>query len=277
MMMSLFLLLVTSVFAYIPPTRMILQRTSENSGSGTYAIEQEVQFSNGQDSIFLKENWLVENDQAMKLTVTGTKDLKDQIKMQYVYAGGLRWNLGAGRESRRMTEDFIEKYFHFRTTDHLATALMQIKVLPPGSLAKKSLPKTVDGFKYEPEDFVRLSRTGGVVNYAYGQPSPVDSAANPGIWIEQDQFLIRKLRLPSQVEVTADNYNPYARSLNFPKTRTVRWGQNTVTIRLIGISAKPGNVASQFQPSSLDSPIKLSGLENQPAKDVVLDFYSRFR
>jgi hypothetical protein len=276
-MMNLFLLFVTSVFAYIPPTRMILQRTSENAGSGIYAIEQEVQFSNAQDSLFLKETWLVENDHSMRLTVTGTKDLRDQIKMQFVYAGGLRWNLGNGRESRRLSEDFLEKYFHFRTTEHLATALMQIKVLPPSALAKKPLPRNVEAIKYEPEDFVRLSRTGGVVNYAYGVPSATDANPNPGIWIEQDQFLIRKLRLPSQVEVTADNYNPYARSLNFPKNRTVRWGQNAVTIRLIGISAKTGATPAHFQPASLDSPLKTDGLNNQPARDVVLDFYSRFR
>ena len=276
-MMNIFFLLVTTVFAYIPPTRMILQRTSENAGSGVYAIEQEVQFTSGQDSFFVKETWLVENDHSMRLTVTGTKDLKDQFKMQYVYAGGLRWNLGSGRESKRMNEDFLEKYFHFRTSEHLATAMMQIKILPPNALAKKPLPKTVDLIKYEPEEFVRLSRTGGTINYAYGLPSAVDSNPNAGLWIEQDQFLIRKLRLPSQVEVTAENYNAYARGLNFPKVRTVRWGQNTVTIRLIGVTTRPKTAPAQFQPASLDTPIKLDALNSQPAKDVVLDFYSRFR
>jgi len=277
MMMSLFLLFVTSVFAYIPPTRMILQRTSENAGGGIYAIEQEVQFTNAQDSFFLKETWLVENDQSMRLTVTGTKDLKDQLKMQFVYAGGLRWNLGMGKESKHLSEDFLEKYFHFRTTERLATSLMQIKVLPPSALAKKPLAKTVEAIKYEPEDFVRLSRTGGAVNYVYGAPSEVDSNPNAGIWIEQDQFLIRKLRLPSQVEVTAENYNSYARGLNLPKVRTVRWGQNVVTIRLIGVTSRPAVTPAQFQPSSLDSPLKLEALNTQAAKEVVLDFYSRFR
>lgn len=276
-MMNFFAILLTAAFAYIPPTRMILERTSESAGSGIYAIEQEVQFTSAQDSFFVKENWLVENDHSMRLTVTGTKDLKDHFKMQYVYAGGLRWNLGAGRESKRMNEDFIEKYFHFRTTEHLATALMQLKILPANALAKKAMPKTVDLIKYEPEDYVRLSRTGGTTNYAYGTPSPADSNLNPGIWIEQDQFLIRKLRLPSQVEVTAENYTLFARGLNLPKIRTVRWGQNSVTIRLIGVTSRPSVTPAQFQPSSLDSPLKLEALNSQPAKDVVLDFYSRFR
>ncbi len=276
-MINLLALLLTTSFAYIPPTRMILERASENSGSGVYAIEQEVQFSNAQDSLFLKETWLIESDQSMRLMVTGTKDLKDQIKMQYVYAGGLRWSLASGRESQRLSEDFLEKYFHLRTMDRLASTLMQIKILPPTAISKKPLPKTVDGFKNEPEDFVRLSRAGGAVSYAYGVPSPVEGSENPGIWIEQDQFYIRKLRLPNQVEITADNYNSYSRGLSLPKIRTIRWGQNTVTIRLISVSAKPANVSGQLQPNSLDMPIKLDGLNNLPAKDVVTEFYSRFR
>src|SRR3989344_5870049 len=94
MMMKALLILLAPVFAlaYIPPTRMILQRTAENSGSGVYAIEQEVQFNNVQDSLFLKETWLIENDRTMRVTVTGTKDLKDQIKLQFIYAGGQRWS-----------------------------------------------------------------------------------------------------------------------------------------------------------------------------------------
>jgi hypothetical protein len=277
--MKILLLLLTPVFAYIPPTRMILQRTAENSGSGVYSIEQEVQFNNAQDSLFLRETWVIENDRTMRVTITGTKDLKDQIKMQFVYAGGQRWNLNGSRENHRISEDFLEKYFNFRSTDHLANTLVNLKILPTNALAKKSFPtKNLENFKYEPEDFVRLSRAGGVPNYAFGPPSPSEGASSPGIWIEQDQFLVRKFRLPSQVEVTADNYNQYARGLNYPKIRTIRWGQNTVTIRLIGITAQRGGVASSlFQPNSLDISTKLDGLNNQPAKDAILEFYSRFR
>jgi hypothetical protein len=278
MILNALLLLLTPVFAYIPPTRMILQRTAENSGSGVYSIEQEVQFNNVQDSLFLKETWLVENDRTMRVTVTGTKDLKDQMKMQFIYAGGQRWGFNGSRESHRISEDFLEKYFNFRATDQLASTLMNLKILPTNAFAKKPLPKNLENIKYESEDFVRLSRAGGVPNYAFGTPSPMDGAGNPGFWIEQDQFLVRKFRLPSQVEVTADNYNQYARGINYPKVRTIRWGENTVTIRLIGVTAhRGGTAANMFQPNSLDTSTKLDGLSNQPAKDAVVDFYSRFR
>lgn len=271
-------LLASTAFAYIPPTRMILQRTAENAGGGVYTIEQEVQFNNVQDSLFLKETWVIENDRTMKVTITGTKDLKDQIKMQFVYSGGQRWSYNGSRQSQRISEDFLERYFNFRSTDQLASTLMNLKILPTNAFARKPIPKNLETLKYEPEDFVRLSRAGGTVNYAFGSPSSVDGSGSPGFWIEQDQFLVRKFRLPSQVEVTADNYNQYARGLNYPKVRTIRWGQNTVTIRLIGVTSQRGTIpASAFQSSALESSAKLEGLNSQPAKDVVLDFYSRFR
>lgn len=277
MIIKALLFLLAPVFAYIPPARMILQRTAENSGSGVYAIEQEVQFNNGQDSLFLRESWLVENDRTLRVTVSGTKDLKDQIKLQFIYAGGQRWSQNQSRESRRISEDFIEKYFNFRSTDQLASHLQHMKVLPDNAFAKKPLPKNLDTLKYEPVDYLRLSRTGGAMNYAFGFPSPVEGPLNPGIWIEQDQFLIRKIRLPSQAEITADNYNQYARGLNYPKVRTLRWGQNTVTIRLISVTSRPNTPASVFQPGSLDVSTQLEGLANQPARNAVVEFYSRFR
>lgn len=277
-MMNLLSLILSTAFAYIPPAHMILLRTAENSGNGVYVIEQEVQFPNNQDSLFLKETWVIESDHTMRLTVTSAKDAKDPIRMQFVYGGGQRWDLNGGsRESHRISEEFLEKYFNYRSSERLAAAMTQMKALPPNALAKKPLPKTVDGFTYEPDNFVRLSRVDGVPAYAFGTPSP-EGAANPGFWIEQDEFVMRKFRLPTGVEVTADNFSPYAKGMFYPKNRTVRWGQNTVSIRLIGVTSRGSKKNENvFQPSSLDVPMRLDGLNNQMAKDAVLEFYSRFR
>lgn len=265
--------------AYIIPTRMILQRTSENAGSGIYAIEQEVQFANGDDTLHLKETWLIDSDRTMRLTVTGPKDLQNNFKIQFVYAGGQRWSIVNGnRKSDRVSDDFLEKFLNFRSAEIFATALAHNKIIPSTAFNKKPVGKAGADIKYEPESWVRYSRTGGVPNYALGIATPTDQdAGNPGLWIEQDQFLIRKLRLPSQVEMTADNYNQFAKGLYYPRNRTIRWGNNTVNIRLISVSARPANSVNLFQPSSLDSALKLEGLDRMPAKEAVVEFYSRYR
>lgn len=265
--------------AFILPTRTILQKTSDNAGSGIYAIEQEVQFANGDDTIHLRETWLIDNDRTMRLTVTGTKELQGNFRMQFLYAGGQRWTVVNGNKKNEKTpDDFLEKYLNFRSSENFATTLANLKIIPHGAYSKRMTAKKGDDVKYDPESWVRYSRTGGVVNYAFGVPTPEDDKNNnPGLWIEQDQFVVRKIRLPSQVEMTADNYNQFAKGLYYPRTRTIRWGNNTATIRLISASARPATAVSQFQPNSLDINTKLDGLEKLSVKDAVMEFYSRFR
>lgn len=275
---SLFLFPVLSQ-AYIIPTRTILQKTSENAGSGIYAIEQEVQFANGDDTLTLKETWLIENERSMRLTVTGGKDLQNTFALQFVYSAGQKFSLnGSSRKGERIPDDFLEKYLHFRNPDVFANNLAQLKIIPANGYQKRPLARAGTDFKHEPESWVRYSRTGGTVNYAFGIATPVEKDVNyPGLWIEQDQFLLRKLRLPTQVEMSANNYNQFAKGLSFPKSRTIRWGNQTVTIRTLSVSARPATVASLLQPASLDKTSNWEGIRALPAKDVVTEFYSRFR
>ena len=266
-------------WAYIPPARMILGRVSENAGSGNYSIEQEVQISMGAEPIYLKETWLIENERNLRLTVTGTKDLKDLVHFQFIYIGGQKWQLKNGKkESSKISEDFVEKYFHFRNTENLITSLQSLKILPVPLAVRKTAVKKGEEYKYDPESFVRLTRTEGSVSYAFGQPSAVEQKElNPGLWIEQDQFMIRKMRFPSQAEVTAENYASFARGLNLPKLRTVQWNQNTVTIRLLNVSGKVANSSQMFQPNTLDVPYTIKPLPDSSAQTLIEEFYSRFR
>lgn len=267
------------VSAYILPTRTILQKTAENSGSGIYAIEQEVQFSNGEENLSVKETWLIDSDRTMRLTVSGGKDLQNNFKLQYVYNGNQKWSLNRNaRSSEAVSVDFLEKFLNFRSSENLATTLAQLKIIPNYAFQKKPLAKANGEYKHDPESWVRFSRTGGVVNYALGIPTPLEQELNqPGIWIEQDQFVVRKLRLPSQVEMSANDYNQFAKGLFYPRSRTIRWGNNTVTIRLISAAVRPQTAVGLFQPSSLDSNLKWDGIKDIPAKDVITEFYTRFR
>lgn len=264
--------------AYILPTRTILQKTVEHSGAGIYAIEQEVQFSNGDDNLLLKETWLIDGEK-MRLTVTGGKELQNSFKIQFVYSAGQRHSLvGNQKKAEKISEDFIEKYLNFRNPDTLANNLVHQKILPTTALVKKAPAKTAAEFKYEPESWVRLSRTGGVVNYAFGVATPVDQELNyPGLWIEQDEFVLRKIRFPNQAEMSAQNYSQFARGLQYPRQRTVRWGNNTVNIRLISASARPATSANLLTPASLDTNTVVDGIQSAPARNTVMEFYSRFR
>jgi hypothetical protein len=258
-----------SAIAAIPKAALILQKTVENDGNGVYQIEQEVQFPNGSDILILKETWLIQNESNMKLIVTGTKELKDQFFISVNYSGGTRNQAG---NTKRLGEDFIEKYFHYRKTENFAYALSQLKIVPTYVLSRKNL-RSLKDVDNSVEPFVHLSRTGGVVTYMLGQES-TETSALPAFWIEQDQFVLRKFRLPSQVEVSADRYSNYSRGLNFPRTRTVRWENNQVTIQTISVVGKSKDTFSKFSTGGAQ---KTDALKTQAAADIVEEFYKRFR
>lgn len=262
--------------AYIMPTKTILQKTVENAGQGIYSMEQEVVFSSGDKQLSVKETWLIEGDRTMRLSVQGLNELSG-LKAQFVYNGVQKWSYVDGqRKSENVSSEFLEKYFNFRKTESLASALISSKIIPSHALQGKSLPRKASDIKYEPDSWVRYSRTNGVVNYALGVPTPVGQTTEwPGIWIEQDMFVIRKLRLPSQVEVIADDYNSFSRGLHYPKTRIVRWNQHTATIKLISAARRNQTAPNLFQASSIDIPTNLAALPE--SANHILEFYKRFR
>ena len=272
-MNALFVLFSTFCMAYIPKATTIIQRTTENSGSGVYTIEQEVQFPSPQESFALKEYWTVENDSRLKLVVTGTKELKDKIHWVFIYDNDTRTQIvGQNKLTKAMTADFIEKYFHFRTADRFQNTLVQLRIVPASFFINKPL-KVGKEVESQQDPHLRLARVGGVITYAIGTAAESAASASANFFIEQDQFVIRKFRLPSQVEVSADSYSIFARGLNFPRTRTVRWGDRQVTIQTIHVQPRFEKTASiSVEPSTSNDLPELGA-----TKAMIEEFYKRFR
>lgn len=245
--------------AYVPNTRMILQRTVENSGSGAYQIEKEIKFSNPEIPT-LRETWQLENERTIRLTVTPV-GVRPAPKLTILIAGGQKHVLNAGhKESTRIPVENAERMFHFRGTDNFVQYLNNIEVLnsTAGNL-----------------DLARLNRSQGVVNYGLGRPTEAGSDSTvPYIWIEQDRFVIRKVRFESKAEVMADQFQSYAKGLNYPDLVTVSWNDQKVRMTTLSVSLK------KFTPQTFQS------AQLEDSKDfnaafakwsVVSEFYKRFR
>ncbi len=270
------ILLCLPSLAFIPPAAMILQRTAENNGQGIYLIELEVLVQTPTDTLALKETWLVENENSMKLLVSTNKDNRDVLLFSNSYRNGHRQPLGdrTKGEDKKLDDEFIEKYFHFRNSHNMAENLVQMRIALPEVLEKKKIVN-LKNYSYRSEDFLRLSRTGGVVTYAFGSASPaLEEAAPPGLWIEQDQFVLRKIRLPSQVEISADKHSAFSRGLIFPKVRLVRWENKQIQINTLSVVSK----ARDFFPNFGAKVVSKSDLiTTHPAWFLAEEFYKRFR
>lgn len=274
---ALLLFVANAAVAALPPARFIATQLVKNAGAGVYQIEQDVQFVTSGEPLILRETWWIENENTMRLQVTGLRELKNQFNMVFVYRDGQRvGNWAQGKMAKKLNEDFIEKYFHYRSAERLIDDLAMMRVLPASAYARKGF-RTIKDVDYRPEPQVRLGRSGGGIAYVFGTPSPAEGAPLPGFWIEQDAFVLRKFRLPSTVEVVADRFFQSARGLQFPRARTVRWGTNSVQIQTVNVSSKTGLKGDFFSPSGLDAVNKAEGIQNAPLKALVEEFYSRFR
>ena len=261
-------------FSYIPRVSTVLEKTTSNNGTGVYQIEQEVIFSAGTgEPLVIKETWLVENDSNMRLIVTAGRELKDRLKWVIDYNSGARAMITPqGRVAKKTSPDFIEKWFHFRKPESLGNAIEASGILPSSSINRR-IQRSGKDFIYPTDENVRLARIGGTVSYAYGKPSPIEGSPFAGLWIEQDMFVIRKIRLPSGAEVSADNYSAFSKGLNFPLNRTVRWENNAIQIQTLSVS--------NTSVKSINSPLETSQLielpSDLPEKLIIDEFYLRFR
>jgi hypothetical protein len=266
--------------AFILKPTTILQKLTENNGSGVYIIEQEVQFPAVPEPILLKETWIIVNENRMRLIVTGLKDYKNSIHLEYLYENGMKLQeLSPGKVERKaLDENFIERYFHIRNPDLYASILVHMNVLTPSLLQIKPYKKGTEPEAVD-DPHVRLARIGGTIAFALGLPSSSGGASEDSgvnFFVDQDTFTLRKFHLNSQVEVTADQFTYYARGLNFPKERIVKWQgrQGAIqvpihTLRVLARSEK--NISLKIQPSH-EWPQELGA-----SRALIEEFYSRFR
>jgi hypothetical protein len=242
--------------ASVPSDKTIFSRLARHSGKGAYVIEQEVQFRSLSEPVILRERWVVNGGEVLRVSANSPKSATEQYRFEAVYRDGKR-TLSDGKGGTRaatLSQEFIEPYSHYRTGRSFVEALVFSRILPTSALKEKTKPP-------------RLGRSNGVITWIFGEPTPVDAGKlNPSAWVEQDAFVMRRLRFPSQAEVSFDNPSSYANGLRLARDRTVTWENNTVTIRVL--SVKPTS-----EPSSTSS----LAAAKLPDAGPVKEFYSRFR
>lgn len=237
----------------------------------------EVMFHEGIESLSVKENWLVVDGGEMRVWATG-----DGLRIfKLLKRGRIYWAEQNGPEHADETPaSFFMTPLFIRSPVEEKRFFMKWGILPPEVLREKRLPRDVKDIKVETEPFVRLGRTAGAIQYAYGKPAPADGPLPPGLWIEQDAFVIRKMRSPDGSEFTGSDYAPYARNLWLPRFQTILFDNHMVSMRILRVS---GIELSNEHKKQLDSswlrghPDAGSQFPKSTLALVVQEFYKRFR
>jgi hypothetical protein len=269
MIQALFLLCL-SAQAYSPPYTMILSRTAENHGRGTFVIEDEVAYRDGTNLQLVRETWTVLDENRMKVSFEGEGALKDQIKGSFIYENRNRLSNETGAtKPRRLTENWLEPLFYFKSSKTMRSRLVQLKFAPPESLKDRPVIKPSGGADFEPESYVKLTREKGMVAWAISKD--FDSHSSPELWVEQDQFVVTKIRQDASASIDADDYAKFDGGLYFPRSRTYHWNDKTVTIQLLSIKSLGTSKGKDPLAASSLSPFRFSG------SDPLKEFYLRFR
>lgn len=265
-----------STFAYIPSADFIFSKVVRNAGNGIYQVKQEVNFPTATRNITVTETWWIQNDDLMFMKAEGPL-----FTQYFLYKKGRKYffSPNGGLQSSAIPSDFHEGFFFKRSSQDLKETLVSKKILPAQTFKKRPIIKTPQDIKTIAtinEPYLKLSRLGGTVSFVLGYAAQEEGA--PGIWIDQDKFTIKKLKLPSKSEMSADSFADLSKNLMYPKSQKISWDNNQY------VQIELSRADSLSKGISFFDEAQFSKLENQSkplppewAQSVVGDFYKRFR
>lgn len=276
---SLIALSASTSFAFVPEYSTIASRAADQHGKGAYLIEQEVTLKREGEPLTVKETWVVNGESQLRLTFEGKGALKGLVQGSIVYDSSQKYFIDPNTQrlmSQRFSEDWLEPLFHFRSGKYLRNRLVSLKITPADALRDRPGLSPEGDVKYEPPPFLRLSRVGGTVAWAIGVPPSPANPNPPALWVEQDEFVVRKVRLPNQTQLKADDYSKFEEGLLFPRQRSYAFNKAHVEVKTVSVKSlgrlKPDD--SRFKNNSL---IATKDAIKLPEAEALKEFYSRFR
>ena len=227
-----------SVLAYIPSAEMILSRLDKNKGSGWYKISQKasIKETSGWASPYqVNETWW-KGPQNLFVEVSHPQD--PGFKLYFSY--------------RRLNKTWIDP-------KNKRVKKFQPKAIESLFLMKKSYPSWMETVQN-----IKLERMAGVVNYVFKAKQKF-----PIFWMEQNEFVIRKVQMDKHSFVTAGKYQNLMRNLLFPKERNFLSSEYEVHLEVIHVESLRGNPQKKL--------IKSSYGNLAEEKKYVLQFYQNIR
>lgn len=201
--------------AYIPTSSMILSRLNKSKGLGKYKISQKVFLSEASQiskSVQFDEIWWM-GPKRLYVQITSPSDSKLKVNFSY-FLSSKSW---INSKDKRITQSkpYIESWF---TLENIYPYWM------------RSTKK------------VKLGRAQGVVNYVFSSKS-----GNQIFWIEQDEFVIRQIKMDKNSFVFAEQYHNYPRGFLFPKKRKFISPEYEVSIEVVGIELIKKNAVKKLE------------------------------
>ena len=240
--------------AYVLPLETILRKTTGLAGDTIISVEQNVIFKDGNSEFIIKEEWLIEGDKNLKLTAIGVGELKDLFRIQYLYNNKKRTQvIGKNKVVNEITNELFEKFLAIKSVGSYNSYLKDLGI----------------------SSKVRLSRAGGAIGFAIGEPS-TEQKLSPQIWIDQDFFHLVKMRFPGESEVEFSDYKEYG-AIHYPNLKVVTWADKSAMIKVTKFSIKKDESIKNFYPETINTPSEILLTGKGAIGLKIEEFYKRFR
>ena len=281
----LILLISVKVLSYIPSSDFILKKVVKNHGRFNYMIQQELIFPIEKTQKIVQETWHVafNNKQGLQSHLLATSE---GLHIERLYINDMVYHKDNKQSLKRKkwSLEFIEPWFIGRSLQKLQTAILTHKMAGistlnwnPSLLASspktrsKQIKKNLQSIQIP----ITLSINQGQIMYTYQR-----NEKGPGLWIEQDKFVIRKIQLKKNVEVLARRYIEHSGSLKLPQHRILIDKDMSIPIKTTRVDRLSDNKKIQ-QKLSLQNFRKsrknITQWDEDTTSSLIKDFYSRFR
>jgi len=270
--MKLLLILLSTLTFAAPETpamglklgTILAKMASNNGGTKGLIIKRSVTLKEENQS--WEETWYVSHADAMKVIAEGKSTDGTPWSFEILYKNGKRTTESTDGKAKTFPQspEFYEPLLHYRSARALTSKLISMQVLPTWA-ANLAETANTDGI-------MTLERYKGGVADVLGSNETKNTQAPPRVWVEQDSFVMRKVRLGSQVEVEFDNIKDYEDGkVKLPEQQSVFWKNATVLLQ---------NKSVEFvDQNKLEAHLKLQKGAGAKLPDNVniKEFYSRFR
>ena len=257
-------------WSYIPKAKTIFKKMIPNNGKKQYKILRKVLLQSGNKQVEVREQWFVADSNKMKLEVSSL-DINVPWKFVIVYGNGNRKTLTSHQKikSFKKSREFMEPLFHERNYEGLMRRLISHNFVPSWVVNSPPPGFSNDKTFITPEPFIFLEPLAGSVNYSIGANQTASGSPGARLWVEQDSFVIRKIRLASKTELINGPFQNFSDGLKLPGKQSINWNKGVAFITLLGVE--------RVSLGKKDWSLKKMDKESLPTDPLIKEFYSRFR
>jgi len=264
------------VQAAIPKFWTISSMLARNRNNKPLKVVQDVVVKDEETggALSVRETIYVKNGELIKIKLQGKDLLNNQVRTSFLYKGNKKIFNNAGTVSTsQIPTGFYSPLLYTKSATGLRKYLNVHGYIPADGLTAPQVIISKDE-TYKPEPYVHLSRTNGKISFAITRQLSTVSNPSPTIWVNQNSFLLGKIRIDKDSIVSLSKYKEFGKKNWQPQKQVIKWKKYTYEINTVSVNAiSESQVRKELSTNNLTKDGDLTNYNN----NALETFYKVFR